>query len=138
MYMYVYLFLYVYVYVCICVYMCVYVCICMYMYVYVCVCMRMYVYVCVCMCVFVYVCVSIYLSIYPSIYSAGRMVRTCGNFPKRSGMKIFAHLSASPEVLSVSPVLFWQGSKCEVPQPFASSPIIPITRLKIYNTICST
>ena len=29
-----------------------------------------------------------------------------------------------------------RGSKCEVPQPFASSPIIPINRVNIYNTIC--
>ena len=29
-----------------------------------------------------------------------------------------------------------RGSKCEVPQPFASSPIIPINRVNIYNIIC--
>ena len=35
----------------------------------------------------------------------------------------------------MSPVLFWRGSNCEVPQPFASPPIIPITRVKKYNII---
>ena len=29
-----------------------------------------------------------------------------------------------------------RGSKCEVPQPFASSPIISINRVNIYNIIC--
>ena len=46
-------------------------------------------------------------------------------FPKRSGMEIFAHLEP-PQVLSASPAMLG-GSKCEAPQPSASSLIIPIT-----------
>ena len=40
--------------------------------------------------VYIYIIYIYILCIY--IYIAGRMVRTCGNFPKRSGMKIVAHL----------------------------------------------